>query len=98
MTGIASAASSAAASWTPSASRCTASESGYRVGQVKRPVLIVSAFLVIALVIPTTGSAGIKQRFFHTLDGNDLLRDAQGHQDAPEAPPQDQGLSGRGAL
>jgi len=70
MTGIASAASSAAASWTPSASGCTASESGYRVDQVKRPVLIVSAFLVIALAIPTTGSAGIKQRFFHTLDGN----------------------------
>jgi hypothetical protein len=37
---------------------------------VRRFALILIACLVAALLVPAMGSAGIKQRFFHTLDGN----------------------------
>ena len=37
---------------------------------MRRFALILTACLVAALIAPATGSAGIKQRFFHTLDGN----------------------------
>jgi hypothetical protein len=41
------------------------------VGAVRRIGLIITGgCLAIALVLPATSSAGIKQRFFHTLDGN----------------------------
>ena len=38
---------------------------------MRRGVLIsLSACVVLSLALPATSSAGLKQRFFHTLDGN----------------------------
>ena len=34
------------------------------------PLLTISGSLALALLLPAASSAGIKQRFFHTVDGN----------------------------